>query len=96
MNVNPRIRSASETNPGVECCSANDVKLRCQKCQDHAEKRTLRSAADYTPPDPYKLRPAPTPDDDPRHKANPMVPPDGYAIALAREAREKASRKENR
>lgn len=55
MNLEPRIRSANEENPGVVCCSANDIKHRCPKCQDHA-KRSLRSAADYSPPDPYKAQ----------------------------------------
>ena len=56
MNYQPRIRAASETNPGVECCTAKDLKHRCPVCQAHAGKRTLRSAADYTPPDPYKAQ----------------------------------------
>lgn len=62
MKLEPRIRSANEENPGVVCCSANDLKHRCDKCKAwHADalKRSLRinsqedKVNDYTPPDSY-------------------------------------------
>jgi len=52
----PRLRAASESNPGAVCCTANTLEHRCAKCQAHAaaqgELRTSQEATmtnDYTP-----------------------------------------------
>ena len=61
MNCEPRIRSASETNPGVVCCNAPLVEHRCPKCQAHAANALRTNVSqedadvkkDYAPPDSY-------------------------------------------
>lgn len=63
MNFQPRIRSASEPNPGVVCCTANDPEIRCDTCKSHFDSTRAAStnshqenAEKYDPPDTYGLK----------------------------------------
>ena len=100
MHFQPRIRSAGETNPGVVCCSA-ELAL-CDTCKAHfawggaPRAASLRTAADYTPPDPYKRQLAQLRADlsstrrwpEPRVASTPAAhdytPPDPYAGQLSK------------